>query len=397
MADRPTIQAAVSWTTNPAATPVWVDATAYVRAFSLTRGRNHELDQAQAGTATLTLKNTDRRFDPLATGYSAGPYGSNVIPMRRVRIQATYSATTYDLFHGYITAYQPTIAPSNSDALMELSLVDAFGPLARYKVNTTRSAETTDLRIAAVLNAIGWPAGDRTLATGLIQTQAATLVNEDALGHLQAIVDDEKGFLFISKDGKVTFQHRYMRLLPTATSAVVLGDGGGSEELYEDVDFSVDDSRIMNDVRVTRAGGIEQVVTDATSQANYYIRTQALSGLMQWDGDAYGTAGYLLETYKQPRLRAPGLRLNGDGNPTVMWPHVCGRELGDRVTLRRRPPGGGATIDQICHIEQMTIDWTAVGGAWSVGWEVSPGDATQYWSVGHATYGVLSSTTRLAP
>src|SRR5262245_41231788 len=121
--DRPVVTAAVSFSTNPSATPSWDDVSAYVEGFSFRRGRNHELDQAQAGTATLTLDNRDRRFDPAATGYTAGPYGANVLPMRRCRIQATYSAVTYDLFHGYITAYQPEIAPSNGNAVMVLSLV----------------------------------------------------------------------------------------------------------------------------------------------------------------------------------------------------------------------------------------------------------------------------------
>lgn len=397
MPTRPAISAAISFSTNPAATPSWDAVTNYVEAFSLRRGRNHELDQAQAGTATLVLDNRDRRFDPAATGYTAGPHGANVLPMRRCRIQATYASVTYDLFHGYITAYQPDIAPHNGNAAMVLSLVDGFNPLANYKVTASRPVERTDQRIAAVLDAIGWPAGDRTLATGLIQTQARDLAGEGALAHLQRVVDDEKGFLFIGKDGKVVFQHRYMRLVPGAASALTLGDGGGAEQYYVDVDFSVDDSRIMNDVRLTRAGGVEQAVGDATSQANYYVRTHAASGLQAWDGDAYGTAGYLLHTYKQPRLRAPGLRLDGDLDPSVMWPHICGRELGDRITLRRRPPGGGAMIDQVCHIEAMAVDWTADGGEWAVAWEVSPGDATQYWALGDATYGVLTSTTRLAP
>src|SRR4029434_10020749 len=109
---------------------------------------------------------------------------------------------------------------------------------------------------------------DRTLATGQITTQARTLVNEQALSHMQAVVDDEKGLLFVSKDGKVVFQHRYQRLDWTATNYVTLGDGGGAEQYYVDVDFSVADSRIMNDVRIPPDGGVEQVVSDATSQAN---------------------------------------------------------------------------------------------------------------------------------
>jgi hypothetical protein len=162
------------------------------------------------------------------------------------------------------------------------------------------------------------------------------------------------------------------------------------------VAFSFDDELVVNDVRVTRTGGTEQVATDATSQAQHSVRTLPLTGLQAQDGDALSLALYTVATRDQPRLRAGALQVSAHADPDTMWPHLLGREFGDRIGLKRRPPGGG-TIDQPSHLEGVAIDWTARGGDWRVVWDVSPADVTQYWQVGSATYAVLGSTTRLAP
>jgi hypothetical protein len=394
MPARPTVTAAIAFSSDPGATPVWTDVTAYLQAFSLRRGRSYELGAVPAGTLTLTLDNRDRRFDPTWTG---GPYGANVKLRRRCRIQATWSSVTYDLIHAYIAAFRPRIAPHNGDAEMVIDAADGFKTLSMQTVSGSFAAERTDIRIGAVLNAAGWLAADRDLGTGLITTQAVTLNGAGALDHLQRIVDDEAGFLWINRSGQVAFRNRYVRLDPTLVALVTLGDGGGSEQLYPDVEFSFDDQHVANEVRVTRDGGTTQVISDSASQQQYLRRTLVLSGtLHSQDGDAYGLANYLLAVRRQPKLRVGRVEIDADIAPATMWPHVLGRELGDRILLRRRPPGGG-TIEQYLHLEGVQIDWTAEGGEWRVAWELSPADTTQYWRLGDSTYSVLGSTTRLAP
>jgi hypothetical protein len=390
----PTIQAAIAFATEPAATPTWTDVTAYLQEFAIQRGRQYETDQFVAGTATIVLDNRDRRFDP---SYTGGPYGSTVKVGRRLRIQATFSAVVYDLFHGYVEGYGLAISPSNGDATVNVAAVDAFKVLSRGVVSATYAEQKTETRIGAVLDAVSWPAADRTLATGYARTQAITLTSESALTHLQQVVADERGALFIGRDGKVVFQDRYHRLRPDTASIFTLGDGGGTERLYVDVAFALDDTRIVNDARVTRTGGTEQSSTDSTSQTNYYRRAFTAGGLQATDGYALAVADFMVERYKQPGLRVRTLLLDPDSNPTVVWPLVLARDIGDRLTVARRPPGGG-TISQLSSLEGIDMAWTAEGAVWQrLSWEVSPGTTDQYWVLGHATYGVLQSTTRLAP
>jgi hypothetical protein len=390
----PSIQAGIAFTTEPAATPTWTDVSAYIWEFKTNRGRQYETDQFAAGSATIILDNVDRRFDP---SYTGGAYGANVKVGRRLRIQATYSAVVYDLFHGYIEAYDLEIMRSNGGARAHITVADAFKVLSRAVVSGTFAEQKTETRIGAILDAIGWPAGDRTLATGYARTQAVTLTNVSVLSHLQQVVADERGALFISRDGKVIFQDRYHRLRPDTASVMTLGDGGGAEHLYTDVSFVLDDTRIVNDARVTRTGGTEQSSTDSTSQTNYYRRAFSSGGLQATDGYALAVADFMTERYKQPLLHARTLAINPEVNAATLWPLVLARDIGDRLTVRRRPPGGG-TIDQLSTLEGVDLAWTAYGGTWTrLNWEVSAGTTDQYWVLGHATYGQLQSTTRLAP
>lgn len=142
MALSATFSFAVAFTTAPGATPVWVDVTAYVRAFSVNRGRSSEFDHFPAGRASLVLSNADRRFDP---EHATGPYYGNLLPRRRLRIRATYAAVTYDVFHGYVDGWPQSYDPPN-DSTVTVTATDAFKMLANTRVPSpwyqAKSAET---------------------------------------------------------------------------------------------------------------------------------------------------------------------------------------------------------------------------------------------------------------
>ena len=91
---RPTARAQVAFDSDPLdETPSWTtihDGTTQ-RAFSATvrTGRAFELDAFQPGRMTLSLDNSDRRFDPL---HASGPYFGKLLPRKRCRLQADWGA-----------------------------------------------------------------------------------------------------------------------------------------------------------------------------------------------------------------------------------------------------------------------------------------------------------------
>jgi hypothetical protein len=75
------------------------------------------------GSATVTLSNRDRRFDPFNT---TGPYYGNLLPRRQIRIRATHASTTYDVFRGFIAGWPPEWTDAGTDSTVTLFCFDAL-------------------------------------------------------------------------------------------------------------------------------------------------------------------------------------------------------------------------------------------------------------------------------
>ena len=131
--DGVTFTVEVAFTTAPlAASPSWTDVSAYlVEAPSLRFGRESEFSPFSPATCELVFKNHDRRFDP---EYSSGPYYGNLQPMKKLRVRATYAATTYDLFTGFVQGW-PQAYQSALSSTVTVRCVDGHRFLEQAKLN----------------------------------------------------------------------------------------------------------------------------------------------------------------------------------------------------------------------------------------------------------------------
>ena len=91
---------------------VIVDVSNVVNSIETKRGRNPQADQFQTGTLSLRIVDQNGDFNPQNP---ASPYYNLLTPMRKVQITATYGATTYPIFSGFITSYTTT-TPKNANA-----------------------------------------------------------------------------------------------------------------------------------------------------------------------------------------------------------------------------------------------------------------------------------------
>lgn len=129
-----TIEVSVAFDKGAADTVVdgdYTDVSAYVRgSVGIERGRSSELDTFQTGTATITLNNRDRRFDP---EYSAGPYYGKLLPNRHIRVRMTYAGSTSYLFKGYVSGWPQTwpLEAADRDSTVTITCHDAFKLFAR--------------------------------------------------------------------------------------------------------------------------------------------------------------------------------------------------------------------------------------------------------------------------
>ncbi len=359
-----------------AADITWTDVSDFVLAISTRRGSNRVSSPTiryEAGTATVVLDNSDRRFDPTNL---AGPYVSagvsQVTPMRAVRIRTGYPIPigvgilpVYDLFRGFADEWRisydmpdmATVVLTATDGFKVLSNVD------RAAGASVGGGELSGARINRILDSAGWSATDRSIDTGSTAMQATTL-SGNVLTELRLVEDSELGQFLITEAGVARFVSRANVLGGTReiTAQGTFGDGGGAELAYEAVEVAYDDAAMANRARISRLGSTEQQKDDAASQSLYLVRTVKRTGLlMQTDGEAADYAGFLVYVASQPELRFATMTLFPREDPANLWPQVLGRVIGDRVTITRRPPGGGAAITRDAFIQgiqhDMGVEW----------------------------------------
>lgn len=415
--ERPTLKLEMALSTKPTETPVWVDVTALIdggEPVSWNRGRASEFQTCEAGTSSLTLRNNDRRFDPLN---SSSPYYGQLLPMRRVRLS---TANGDRLFSHYIDGWPQEWRSGPGDRVVRVNSTDAFKALALQKVTGVMPSESPNARITRILDSAAFttgsawvlgsavdsllgtstrlgPAGDRLLDTGITVMTEADLVSITALEAIQEAARVEDGIVFVDGSGAVTFHGRTRRMTYQHTG-LILGDGtGGEDEIpFEGIEVVSSDELVMNDVVVTLEGDTETryQATDSTSQLSYFTRSYEVQGLQQVDTNGYssqGRAGYLLRRYKEPTLRAKSVTVVGEMDERL-WGHIIARQLGDVITVRWRPDGQTLCSGEY-RIEGMSHEVNQ--GRWSVTYSLSVADTAVYWVLGVSGHSELTTTTRL--
>lgn len=234
---------------------------------------------------------------------------------------------------------------------------------------TPWAGDSPGVRIGRVLDQVGWPSALRDLDAGSSSLQSASL-GVTVLAHAQKVSESEFGDLFMTADGKVRLISRTGLL--NRDEFATFGDSPGSGELgYTALELDYSDQLIRNSVTVSRNDGVAQTVEDDTSVTAVLRHSYSRDGLLH-DSDTMsrGAAEFLVSEYKDPLLRVSGLSVAPRGNPSVLFPQVLGRELGDEVTVKRRPQGVGDPISQDSVIQGVSHTFTPKW--WETKWSLSP-------------------------
>jgi hypothetical protein len=376
----------------------WTDISQWVTAFTVSRPSTRlqgPLYNFQAGTASVTLDNSDGRFDP---DNLSGPYVSagitQLAAMVPVRIRAAFMAVPYALYSGFADGWLPAqVSYEGGYAELTVPATDAFKVLAGITLPAAGAAgagEAAGARAARILAAAGWytSAERRALDAGSSALQGTTL-GDTALNLMQAATDAEIGQLYVNGSGAVTLRARRSLLTDTRsnTPQAVFGDlpgtvqSAGTELAYAAVQRASDDTTIANDVQATRAnGGALQHVSDAASIAKYlFPRSYARSDLiLSDDATTLQWAQWVLYVSKTGEDRFESLQVDPAADPVSLWPQVLGREPGDRIQVWQRPAGLASPVAKDCFIAGITHSWDSVTCAWLTTWTLQ--DASKYGS-----------------
>ena len=406
----------IAFDSDPFATSqTFSDVSAYIREFSVDRGRQHDLADYQTGTASVVLDNADDRFNPLNTSspyYDSGAGETKISPFKQVKISGAYDGTTTVLFRGFIQSYPESFGGQGADSSVRINCVDAF---KIFNLNTigargwklgsagfsnlgqsTRlgyvdQQELSSARISRLLDAFGWSSTDRQISTGDLQVQAGQSIDTNLLTAMKDVETAEQGQFYISSDGKATFRDRNFKRTQQFTSQATFGNGVG-ELPFSDVITTLDDSKILNIISVTRDGGTEQVLQDTSSIAKFGARQDSLSNTLNVsNADALAIAEQRLAQFSNTGVRIEGLIVNPLAN-TSLWNQVLIRELGDKITIKV-PTTVSTIMDFDVHIDRVSHSVNAVNQTWTWQLRTSSGSEVGAWVLGSSR---LNESTNLA-
>lgn len=318
-------------------------------------------------------------LDGVAQTITSAAFGTSAYPSIRVGGGIVYgatlgSATALFPFAGHIAALY--LAKTGITGISPVVLIEAQQHY-QYGINGYGQAVTQDFaaaftgqRVNDVLAAIGWPWGMRDIDAGRSRMcPSGNVVGKAGVGLLQDAADAELGNVFIAATGAVTFRQRDDR--NSRTPAVTFGDGTGETPYQVGLTVDFDDTHLANDIAVSQANSSPAFTYEAAdfpSQATYGVRGMSVTAQLADQADVQNMAATLLARYKAPLPRLEVLPFELRSNPAIAAA-VLGREIGDCVTVKRRPPGApeidfGVFVDGIAD----TVD----DGQWTVALQLTP-------------------------
>ncbi len=304
-----------------------VDLTSMAESITITRGRNREMEQFNAGTASIRFSDPTRILDPLNTASIYYPF---VGPRNPVEIYAdgipifTGVVGDWDLDYGYTADGNVTTA----------TCADAFTVLANQAMDEwTPGAQLSGARVSTVLarpeilyqGGVAISAGASTLGAYVIPA------GQNVLQYLQNVTTSEQGYLFISADGTLTFRSRTEALNPAPTIAFS-DDGTGVR--YQTLTNEYGDELLYNYIQTQSPAGAVQIASDGNSIALYQAQQYSkLDLLNSTTAEVASLGNYLLGRYANPVVRFTGIATQLAALDPAHQGNVLGTDLTDIVSV----------------------------------------------------------------
>lgn len=379
------------------------DVSEYCLAVSTNRGRSDQLQNFNAGTASITLLNNDRRFDPINED---SPYWdpvtgqSGITPRRKV----TILSDGVPIFTGRITdidiSYSPTQpSATQDDSTVTITASDDFVLLANTYTEgaITPTQELSGTRVSTILDLpeVNYPAtrdidaGTATLGGGATFDIAA---NTNILTYLQNVATSEQGYFFVAADGDLTFTDRVAASFAVVSAAF---SDSGVDIPYTGLSVLYGQEFLYNKVVASVEGGTDQVANDAASQVEYGVSTLSLSGLLLVDDTAAALlASDLLSRYKVPEYRFDLLQTIYNRLDSSQRLSVTNLDISDVVEITRTyPTGTPSTVTKNYSVEAIRHMITPADHRIEI--QLAVADLLYEFTLNDPIYGVLDSTNAL--
>jgi hypothetical protein len=314
----------------------FVDATEYVLAVAVQRGRTNQTDQFSPGTCRILADDraSGRLFDPANTASTYYQGDFDLAPRRAIKVLAG----TAELFVGAITDLDITYELPN---LSFASIVSADGlyELSRTALTAfTPSSQLTSARVSAILDRpeVNFSTALRNISTGIATCGTVAYTdNTNTLSALQAVAIAEDGRLFANRRNQIQFDERISFTFSTAIAS--FGGTATNEIPILAIGVAYGQETLFNRVQVDIDGGTAaQVAQDSASQTQYGVQTLSFSSVPLVNETAGATlAQNLLDKYKEPKIRFNEISTSLNACGSALWPTVLALDVGDVISVTK--------------------------------------------------------------
>jgi hypothetical protein len=250
--------------------------------------------------------------------------------------------------------------------------------ISSVRVFAGSGKEFTHERIKRKLATSGWK-GARIVSAGDV------LLSDDVGNEGRSVADmtnevasTEASLTYVDAGG-------YLRVESRAVAAdkvpqLVLGEDTASGEVpyVPGLEYDYDPTFVYNHTEVERTAAVWDtdtpqgfassvtlhVAEDSLSKDRYGLRTLSKDARLYNPDDAAALAEWLLSKYRLPQLRISTVTIDPTAYPAA-WPGVLGVEVGDLVTINRRPLNAPATSTQ-CLVLKVQHDVTTSPTRWAL-------------------------------
>lgn len=324
---------------------VLTDVSDDVRSVTVRRGRSNETTNVDTGTANVTLDNTKRLYDPIASA-SVTPYAPSILPRKalQITIDGEY------LFNGQVEDWDLRYT-RGGDSVTIAKCADGFATFSEQVLAS--GAGATGLSgsvIYQTASAVDWPLGRLSLDEGTASVGAHTLEQDtNALQYMQKIANTESAMLFIDKEGSLAFRDR---ISPRRELGTVFADDGSGIP-FGNIEITYGTEFLYTQISVKYPGGSASAQSGSVAIANYGLTNYSLDTFLP-DGTSAGViAAFLAERYGDPTLRITSVDVQMDSLTAAQQQQLLALDLGDGARVIFTPNGIGEAIDRELGIESI--------------------------------------------
>lgn len=232
-----------------------------------------------------------------------------------------------------------------------------------------------------------------------VDIAAEPTLAQSALEYLQDAERAEGGLFYMAMAGQPVFESANTRSTASSstTSQATFGNGAGAVGLIAWPQRSSEDTDTLNDVQVTREGGVLQQALDTAAIALDGRYSHSETTINITDVDALGRAKAILNHFREDYAEIR--KLTCDMISTSVQALLISLSISDLVTLTWNPVqgGGGFTVYLFVEGYETRFEFASGRPSWTVTWQTSLRQRSTYWILGDSVAGVLGVTTILAP